>query len=150
FRMISPRNLLSFGPNTKGLELNNLNVLIGPDGSGKSNLLEAISLLRASPMELRPVIARGGGVAEWIWKGAPRDPARIAARFCAVLGGNHGVEHQITFEKEGQVFRFSDESIGVPEGEEIEDSLFRRMPNRRPSITYMKKGKRVVGQLATF
>ena len=54
-----------------------LNVLIGPNGSGKSNLLEAISLLPATATDLRPVLSRGGGVAEWIWKGNPNEAAVI-------------------------------------------------------------------------
>ncbi|HXB74019.1 MAG TPA: AAA family ATPase [Candidatus Acidoferrales bacterium] len=38
-------NLLSFGPGTAPVELENLNVLIGPNAAGKSNLIEALSLL---------------------------------------------------------------------------------------------------------
>src|SRR6516165_11008034 len=76
---VTPRNLLSFGPENPPLELNSLNVLIGPNGSGKSNLLESIALLRACPNRegFRPVIARGGGIGEWIWKGRPNDPASV-------------------------------------------------------------------------
>lgn len=47
---IKPCNLLSFGPDTPGLELENLNIFIGPNGAGKSNLIEAISLMRATPI----------------------------------------------------------------------------------------------------
>src|SRR4051812_41754609 len=73
------RNLLSFGPETPTFQLGPLNVLIGPNGSGKSNLLEAIDLLRNTPRDCRPVILRGGGVAEWIWKGQPYQPASLEA-----------------------------------------------------------------------
>ena len=78
---ITPRNLLSFGPDNEPLELNCLNVLIGPNGSGKSNLLEAIALLRTCPNRegFRPVIARGGGIVEWTWKGRPNEPASVEA-----------------------------------------------------------------------
>ena len=71
---IKLENLLSFGPDSPALELENLNILIGPNASGKSNLIEAISLLRATPMsaasrmDMRTVIGQGGGVAEWKWK----------------------------------------------------------------------------------
>ena len=37
-------NLLSFGPQAKELELGPLNVLIGPNGCGKSNFIDAIGL----------------------------------------------------------------------------------------------------------
>src|SRR5437879_11353071 len=72
---ITLRNFLSFGPEAPCLPLGNLNVLVGPNGSGKSNLLEAIALLRSAANDLRPVILRGGGIGEWIWKGAPRADA---------------------------------------------------------------------------
>src|SRR5437588_9327227 len=76
---ITLRNLLSFGPETPCLALGNLNVLVGPNGSGKSNLLEAIALLRSAANDLRPVILRGGGIGEWIWKGAPGATAALDA-----------------------------------------------------------------------
>ena len=71
-REINPRNLLSFGPEAQPIALERLNVLIGPNGSGKSNFIEAIVLLSVTPVALRAVIRRGGGVREWIWKGAPK------------------------------------------------------------------------------
>lgn len=37
-------NLLSFGPPAEELELGPLNVLIGPNGCGKSNFIDAIGL----------------------------------------------------------------------------------------------------------
>jgi AAA15 family ATPase/GTPase len=44
---IKLENLLSFGPDSPALELENLNILIGSNGCGKSNLIEAIALLLA-------------------------------------------------------------------------------------------------------
>jgi predicted ATPase len=76
-REITPRNLLSFGPDTTPIELNSLNVLIGPNGSGKSNFIEVLSLLRATPGDMRKVTQRGGGAKEWIWKGDPEGVASI-------------------------------------------------------------------------
>ena len=38
-------NLLSFASGSPALELKNLNVLIGTNGSGKSNLIEALALV---------------------------------------------------------------------------------------------------------
>ena len=35
--------ILSFGPNDEAFELEPLNVLIGPNASGKSNFIEALS-----------------------------------------------------------------------------------------------------------
>jgi predicted ATPase len=66
------KNLLSYGSEGVTLELEPLNVLIGPNASGKSNLIEAISLLAAAPRDLLKPLRAGGGTAEWIWKGSER------------------------------------------------------------------------------
>jgi predicted ATPase len=66
-------NLLSYGPSAPWFKLERLNVLIGPNASGKSNLIEALSLLAATPRDLAEPLRRGGGVSEWIWKGGSQD-----------------------------------------------------------------------------
>lgn len=70
------QGLLSFSPDMEPFELQPLNVLIGPNGSGKTNLIEAFELLRATPTDFAAAIRAGGGAAEWLWKG--EDPANAA------------------------------------------------------------------------
>ena len=78
-------NILSFGPDTAELPLEPLNVLIGPNASGKSNLIEALSLLHAAPSDLQEPIRRGGGVRDWLWKGDPGTPtATVEVTFSGV------------------------------------------------------------------
>ncbi|HEY2293522.1 MAG TPA: AAA family ATPase [Thermoanaerobaculia bacterium] len=72
-RSITLKNLLSYGSEGMTLDLEPLNVLIGPNAVGKSNLIEAISLLAATPRDLLRPFREGGGSAEWIWKGAARN-----------------------------------------------------------------------------
>ena len=67
---ITPRGLLSFGPDTPTLELRPLNVLIGPNASGKSNLIDLLRLVRSMPSDMQAPIRGGGGVEGWIWKGS--------------------------------------------------------------------------------
>ena len=67
-------NMLSYGPHDEPLQLEPLNVLIGPNASGKSNLIEALSLLAAAPWDLQVPIRLGGGVEDWLWKGAALPP----------------------------------------------------------------------------
>ncbi len=69
-RSIRIKNLLSYGSDGVSLDLEPLNVLIGPNAAGKSNLIAAVSLLAAAPGDLLKPIREGGGVAEWIWKGS--------------------------------------------------------------------------------
>jgi predicted ATPase len=58
------KNLLSFRDTT--VELGPLNVLIGANGSGKSNLIEVIGLLQAAPENLQRAVVAGGGARMWI------------------------------------------------------------------------------------
>ena len=66
---ITPRGLLSFGHQTPPLTLGPLNVLIGPNASGKSNLIDILRLIRAMPVDLQEPVIRGGGLEEWMWRG---------------------------------------------------------------------------------
>jgi len=59
-RQVKLENLLSFRNTT--VEFRGLNVLIGANASGKSNLIEAIGLLQAAPVDLSTAILRLGGV----------------------------------------------------------------------------------------
>ncbi|HTU16774.1 MAG TPA: AAA family ATPase, partial [Gemmataceae bacterium] len=103
------------------MPLISLNVLVGPNGSGKSNLLEAISLLRScvnSPAstaregnDLRSVIARGGGIGEWVWKGAPHGNLTLEAIFANPDDPLMPIRHVLTFRAEQQTFRIQDERI---------------------------------------
>lgn len=51
------------------LEMRPLNVLVGPNASGKSNFIEIMALLQALPRDLVGFFRRSGGVSDWLWKG---------------------------------------------------------------------------------
>src|SRR5882672_402619 len=96
--------LLSFGPQGIDLPLENLNVLIGPNGSGRSNLLEVLSLLRSSPTSLPQPMKEMGGVREWLWKG--RESTRTAT-IDAVVENSQGrmpVRHVLKMTENGERF----------------------------------------------
>ena len=57
---------LSYGRTPVGLDLRQLNVIVGTNGSGKSNLLDMVDLLRAAPMGLVDFVRKAGGVDEWV------------------------------------------------------------------------------------
>ncbi len=144
FHSIALRNLLSFPPENEPLELKNLNVLIGPNGSGKSNLLEAIGLLRATATDLRPLLSRGGGVSEWIWKGRPREAATVEAVVCNAEG-KQLLRHTFTFRSENQRFRVENELIDSTEtmGEKHEPYPLYVFNGGRPLISVKGKGPTV-------
>ncbi|GDZ94654.1 putative ABC transporter ATP-binding protein [Planktothrix agardhii CCAP 1459/11A] len=74
------QNLLSYGSSEEIIDLQPLNVIIGTNGVGKSNLIEVLGLLQGIPTDLTKPIREGGGVNEWLWKGTKETPiARIEA-----------------------------------------------------------------------
>ena len=118
------QNLLSFGPDGMELELGPLNVLIGPNASGKSNFISALSLLRALPSDLAPVLSEGGGTSEWIWQGSrghrlasisdnvitpfrglsSEDPKEASANAEAVPMASRQLHYFLQFQEEAQRF----------------------------------------------
>ena len=107
---ITPKNFLSFGPDTEPIELHSLNVLIGANGSGKSNLIEAIAFLRAAPKDFQAVTRSGGGVTEWIYKGSPDADASISALMNGPDIGQR-IEHDISFRQSNNAFQLTYERI---------------------------------------
>jgi predicted ATPase len=80
---------LSFAPGTEPFGLSSLNVLIGPNGSGKTNVIEAMELLRATPSDLAAATLVGREPLECQWKGdAPQPPANVEAELdhCSATG----------------------------------------------------------------
>jgi predicted ATPase len=65
-------DLLSYRFPGAWISLERLNVLIGPNASGKSNLLEALAVLRAATNDLPGALRDGGGISEYVHKG-PND-----------------------------------------------------------------------------
>ncbi len=114
-RGIQLKNLLSFGPEGATLELEDLNLIIGPNASGKSNLIEAISLLRTTPatpshVDLHAVVRRGGGVSEWIWKGEPQGSGIASIEANIEYLGDIKLRHLLSFRDE-QKFSLAGERI---------------------------------------
>ena len=109
-RKITARNLLSFGPEGLTLDLPALTVLIGPNGSGKTNLLETIGLLRAAPKELAAPVREGGGIRNWMWKRQTRLTATVEA-IIENPDGNQPLRHTIEFTESQQTFKMVDELV---------------------------------------
>ena len=85
-------------------------------GWGKSNLIEAIDLLRSTPStaketNLLAAIRDGGGVRDWLWKGAIKTPhAEINAVFDNPKGPVD-LRYVLSFSEVGQRFEILDERI---------------------------------------
>ena len=84
------KGLLSFPGDMEPLDLEPLNVLIGPNGSGKTNVIEVFELLRATSTGFAGTISVGGGVSEWLWKG--EGSSRTASIDIETGGPDNGLE----------------------------------------------------------
>jgi predicted ATPase len=143
-REIQLKNVLSFGPDTPPLPLRSLNVLIGANGSGKSNLLEAIALLRAAPTDVAACIREAGGIHDWLWKGAASPIATIDV----VLTNPHGrvpLRHVLSLSESNQRFMLHDERVenAAAEAGETEPHFHYRFQQGRP-IFKVKHSERKV------
>ena len=109
-KRLNLKKILSF--NDCAVELGQLNVLIGPNAVGKSNLIEVIGLLKAAPASLPSAILLGGGVRQWIWLG-DRAPSPIATVDCEMhlpsvhRGSNHQAVDRVNY-----TLQFSENSNG--------------------------------------
>jgi predicted ATPase len=124
-------NLLSYGSDSKELELEPLNVLIGPNSTGKSNLIEAIGLLQALPSDLLRPIRRGGGSAEWLWKGGPADAVARIETVVALPGDDRPLRYGLGFTSAGPHLEIREEVIGPePSAGNSEEPFYRYDPGR--------------------
>jgi predicted ATPase len=144
---LTPKNFLSFGPDHPGIELQALNVFIGPNGSGKSNLIEAISLMRSAPEDMRAVTRKGGGVAEWIWKGAANGAASVDW-VVRCPKGPEPLRHVVSFRSVAQSFSLDDERVEDAErraGQE-DVSFYYRYQHGHPSVITVGNGQRRIAR----
>jgi predicted ATPase len=132
-RTVRLRNFLSYGDDGEEIELGPLNVLIGPNASGKSNLIEAMTLLRAAPSDLHAPIRQGGGVREWVWKGGQGTAtAEIEVTVQQPPGGNTPLRYRLCFAEAGQKFELVDEVIESERPQKGVD-FFYRFQNGQPT-----------------
>ncbi len=82
-KRIKVQNLLSFDEEGIDFELEPLNVLIGANGSGKSNLVDVIDVLTTIPSDFTKPFTQGGGISGWLREGKNGliNSARIAVEF---------------------------------------------------------------------
>jgi predicted ATPase len=115
-RSVTMQNVLSFGPSQTGVELGPLTVLIGPNGGGKSNVLEVMNLLSRLPATGPDVSLP---IVDWIWKGAGADAvAQVEVLLDASFEQSPVLRHRLEFQSVAQRFTVHDELV---ENSEITD-----------------------------
>lgn len=143
-------SLLSFAPGTPAINLLPLNVLIGPNASGKSNLIEAIELLRSTPTAFAAAIRDGGGVREWLWKGDAAKTATVDARLCRG-GQNTDLRYRLEFTAAGDRVEVTDEALEEAEKHKLgakDVYFYYRFQKGHPALNVASDdGKRVQRKL---
>lgn len=138
-------NFLSFGPVQQAVPLRSLNILIGPNGCGKSNLIDAFALLRSAPgttpRTLVEVVLEGGGrVSDWLYRGVGADAAAASAAIEVVLevpsGSTQRLRYRLEFAELAQRFVLADERIEdeSPMAGESEPCFYYRYNRGRPVL----------------
>src|SRR5712671_5835698 len=110
FKRLELKNLLSF-QETK-IDLRPLNILIGPNASGKSNLIDVISLLQATPTSLNDAIRQGGGARSWI---SNADGAgTVATVVCDIAGeSSRSLRYKLAFSEKAGAAVVVEESLSA-------------------------------------
>lgn len=106
------QNIFSFGDEAEPIDMGRLNVLIGANGAGKSNILEAIELLASSPRDVQAAIREAGGIHDVLSRRTK--PEGLVGTVEAVIRFAHRDEplrHRLCFAAEEQRFSIVDERI---------------------------------------
>ena len=132
---IELENILSF--KHAKLELRPLNVLIGPNASGKSNLIRAFGLAKSLPGDLQGQISQGGGPLGWINRRRRNSIARITLGLPPTMevdGEPVPFDYSLAFRLTGEAYEIVDEQF---QGE------FERHPDHTVSLFAEERSFRV-------
>lgn len=110
-KKIKLTNFLSFGPEGMELELKPLNVIIGANATGKSNLIEAFSFLNSLPNDVYMYFNNRSPI-EWMWKG--NEVPQIAEISAELDLYEQSIKHKLKFRvlHDKHIFRIEEEEIG--------------------------------------
>ena len=112
-------NFLSFGSNQSEIELRPLNIIIGTNGCGKSNFLEAFDLLRNAAGDIKKPIREGGGVMEWLYKRTQKKEVPIASIEMLINVRDDTPRYHISFTSSASRFEITSEWLKNVNGEVV-------------------------------
>ena len=143
---IELKNVLSYGPQGQKLALGPLNVLIGPNGGGKSNLLDVFGFLKAVPSDVATLIGETGGIGDWLWNGNADGAAEVgvALSLPAVNGEqDRSYRYRIRFGRRHQHFSLHGESLALDQPTPEEgDFLVRSVEGETTLLSVSREGQR--------
>lgn len=111
-----------------------LNILIGPNASGKSNFIDCIGLLQALPGNVSQYINDRGGADSWTWREAKRSgPSQIVCHFTI---NDELLAYECSFGSKRGTLAIQDESL--------EESGYAYMKRAGGDLQIHSKGLRLV------
>ncbi|RIK67120.1 MAG: chromosome segregation protein SMC [Planctomycetota bacterium] len=131
------KGFLSFGPKSERIELTRLNVLIGPNGVGKSNFIEAMELLHATPADFSGAIRIGGTPADWIWRGGKGAATARLEALISPVNSTPELRYAIEFAESGARLEIVDEVLEEAEKADPHANdvrFYYRFQHGRPAI----------------
>lgn len=96
-RSLSLQNFLSYGPEETEFTFGALNVLVGPNGSGKTNLIEALRVMRSSTTGFGAPMIAGGGVEAYLYRDGDSIVIAKIELHCALQQVEPTVRHSADF-----------------------------------------------------
>ncbi|MDR2752447.1 MAG: AAA family ATPase [Clostridiales bacterium] len=115
------KNFLSFGSEGTTIELRPLNVIIGANGTGKTNLLEAMQFLCGAQQGNWHI----NRVDDWLWKGAGNETEKATATVEAIFEGPEGpLRYAMSFQSEEGNLKVSEERIEAENPEGTQDYFY--------------------------
>lgn len=104
--------LLSYPPTGVEVPLGALSVLIGPNASGKTNLIESLALLQAVPTDVAAPLRGGGGARAWLWNGVGDASGTAKLEIvCAGVTSGQDVRYRLTLGLDGTSMVVRDERV---------------------------------------
>ncbi len=135
-KQITLHDFLSYGHGANAIELRPLNVLIGPNAAGKSNLIEAIGVLRAAAKDLTTPF-RSTGIADWIWKEPGKTTIDTSLAIDAVLaqsGNGKGLVYHVELSEVAGRTQLLNESLQNESSSDGDIDFFYRYNDGHPIL----------------
>lgn len=148
-RRIKIRNLFSFSDTGIDLELGPLNVLIGPNGCGKSNFIETIRLIKSLPIDFAQAVRDCGGIDEILWKGTEKTPVAEIGVTVSHPEGTKDIFHGIMFTKAHDRMELKEEIIEDSKAENVREASYKYYVNDDKTNALKQKPSTVFTDLSS-
>lgn len=137
---IKLRNILSFGDKGEEITLEPLNIIIGQNASGKSNLIEVLKILMEVGSGTLATYMNNHDITEYLWKGKALFPkAEIEVYFTFEEFREDQIFYRLVFGKVGQRFEVIEEEISPLKKEFEEDFYYKNLNKERLLVFYDEK-----------